>query len=200
MNTGSKILSGNDALTANREWIQIDGKPAETLKELWPDKPKAMIIGLNPAIVSVNAGHYYQGQYGQRQMHRLAKAGLFSLDEAVGFCDDEAFTLGIGFADLVRRPTRGEDEVTTSEIAAGAVRIKSELARRHVPLIVSVFRHPAKYLTGLPKKKTVPGFLDLSGMPGTKLFRMPGPTASTASAEHVMSQLRAYLEEQARSE
>lgn len=196
MNNGDVLLTGNDALKAHQDWIEIDGKRIKTLKELWPEMPRAMVIGLNPAPVSVDAGHYYQGQYGQRQMHRLSEAGLFGVVGSAGFWDDEAFASGIGFADLVRRPTAGEDSVKSPEIVSGAKRIKSELIRRNVPLVVSVFRHPAIHLTGMSKKNAAPGFIALDDVPGTKLFRMPGPTASRANAEHVMGQLRAYLEEQ----
>lgn len=192
---GVEQTNGDD-LIANQELVTVDSTQVKTLAELWPEAPRAMVIGLNPAPRSVDAGHYYQGAYGQRQMYRLAQAGLFELDEVDAFVDDAAVAFGVGFADLVRRPTPGEGDVSTQEILEGAQRIKTELLKRRVPLVISVFRHPAQYLSGLPKRHVKPGFLALTDVPGTKLFRMPGPTAASASADQAMAQLRAYLQEQ----
>lgn len=181
-------------LWGHQEWAELNGERTLTLRELWPDDPRAMIIGLNPAPVSVKAGRYYQGRFGQRQMHRLVQVGLFERTDGACFWDDAAFASGIGFADLVRRPTAGESMVSSSEIAAGTERITLELLRRKVPLVISVFRHPAMHLSGLSRGKAVPGFVDLSEVPGTKLFRMPGPTEAMAKVDRVMEQLKEYLE------
>ena len=119
-------------LWGNQEWAELNGERTLTLRELWPDDPRAMVIGLNPAPVSVKAGHYYQGRFGQRQMTRLSETGLFALGNLGGFVDDLAVASGIGFADLVRRPTPNEGCVSKAEILAGADRIKTELVTRRV--------------------------------------------------------------------
>ena len=61
--------SGEDAARpthqAKVEWM---GTPVLTLRDLWPEQPRAVIVGLNPSLRSVEVGHYYQGRLGQRQL------------------------------------------------------------------------------------------------------------------------------------
>lgn len=38
------------------EWMDAE---VLTLADVWPESPRAMIVGLNPAPASVAAGHYY---------------------------------------------------------------------------------------------------------------------------------------------
>lgn len=45
------------------EWM---GAEYLTLRDVLPESPRAVVVGLNPSPVSVAAGHYYQGQVGQR--------------------------------------------------------------------------------------------------------------------------------------
>lgn len=193
------MTSGHgEELIGHQELIEIDGEYIKTLREVWPDSPRAMVIGLNPAPRSVEAGHYYQGRYGQRQMRRLSEAGLFELDDSDAFVGNCAMASGVGFADLVRRPTPSESGVSKPEISDGSQRIKLELHERRIPLVISVFRQPAQYLSGLPKRQLKPGFLVLTGVPDTKLFRMPGPNAASSSANQAMAQLRAFLRKKLR--
>lgn len=55
-------------------------------------------------MVSVAAGHYYQGRLGQRFYSRLRAAGLLP-EQDKGFADDAAFAADIGFTDIIKRPT-----------------------------------------------------------------------------------------------
>lgn len=38
------------------EWM---GESVLTLEDVWPNRPRGMIVRLNPAPASVEAGHYY---------------------------------------------------------------------------------------------------------------------------------------------
>jgi TDG/mug DNA glycosylase family protein len=55
------------------------GATVETVQDLLPESPRAVIVGVNPAPTSVQAGHYYQGQLGQRLWQRLTRSGLLSI-------------------------------------------------------------------------------------------------------------------------
>ena len=80
-NSTPLLVEGTSArdrdLTAYQTQTEWMGEPVLTLAALWPEQPRAMIVGLNPAPASVEVGHYYQGRSGQRQLLRLADAGLF---------------------------------------------------------------------------------------------------------------------------
>lgn len=65
----------------HRTTVQWMGEPVVTLEDVWPARPRAVIVGLNSTPTSVAAGHYYQGRLGQRQLLRLADAGLFRRPE-----------------------------------------------------------------------------------------------------------------------
>lgn len=155
------------------EWM---GQRVVTLEDVWPERPRAMIVGLNPAPASVEVGHYYQGRSGQRQLLRLADAGLFQRPEPGStYFEGVALQAGIGFTDVIKRPTRGEKDVTASELAFGRESLALALRERGVPLVICVFRHPVAALLGT---SGTPGFQDRTTPWGARVFRMPGPFAS----------------------
>lgn len=169
------------------------GSEVLTLADIWPDTPRAMIVGLNPAPSSVEAGHYYQGQVGQGQLRKLARAGLFA--EPTGrYFEEAALAAGVGFTDIVKRPSRGEGDVRSDEIRHGSARLADDLRSRGVDLVVCVFRHPVKVLLGDEGK---PGVQAARTIWGAQVFRMPGPFDSRDNVAHVMAQLTSLLNERA---
>jgi TDG/mug DNA glycosylase family protein len=63
------------------EWM---GEAVETLADLLEPGLRAVCVGINPAPVSVRAGHYYQSRLGQAFLARLKSARLLSIDAHVG--------------------------------------------------------------------------------------------------------------------
>lgn len=171
---------------AREDWM---GREVLTLADVWPDEPRAMIVGLNPAPSSVEAGHYYQGQVGQGQLRKLAAAGLFRAPSGRYF-EDAALAAGVGFTDIVKRPSRGEGDVGADEIRFGSAQLADNLQSRGVQLIVCVFRHPVKVLLGA---EGVPGMQAKRTSWGARVFRMPGPFDKRENVERVMSELSAHL-------
>lgn len=161
-----------------------------TLADLWPDETRAMIVGLNPAPKSVEIRHYYQGASGRRQLLRLADAGLFQTPAQGTFFEQAALTAGVGFTDLVKRPTRGEGDLAPAELARGRASLMDALRAREVPLVVCVFRQPADAIMGA--KSTV-GFQATPTPWGGKLFRMPGPFEKADTVARHMAALRDHL-------
>ncbi|MDL9980087.1 uracil-DNA glycosylase family protein [Microbacterium sp. ASV49] len=161
------------------------GEEILTLADIWPDQPRAMIVGLNPAPPSVEAGHYYQGRSGQGQLRRLAAARLLDMPSGRHF-EDAVLAAGVGFTDIVKRPTTGEDGVSKAEIAHGSGLLADALSARGVELIVCVFRQPVKALLG---DEGSPGIQAKRTPWGAQVFRMPGPYQDAASAAVAMQQL-----------
>lgn len=156
-------MHSGQGLKAYQTYVDWMGQQALSLQDLWPDEPRAMIVGLNPAPVSVDAGHYYQGRSGQRQLLRLADAGLFERPRAdeVGF-EEAALRAHVGFTDVVKRPTRGERDVSDAEVAVGREILVRQLESHGVSLVICVFRHPVKALLGMngrpdSRRKEPPG-------------------------------------------
>lgn len=168
------------------DWI---GQQVETLADIWPDRPRAMIVGLNPAPRSVAAGHYYQGASGQRQLKRLVQAGVLGTP-AGSYFEDVALEAGIGFTDIVKRPSAGEADVSAAEITYGSTILSQKLGERDVPLVICVFRHPVKALLG---HDSPPGLAQGRTPWGASVFRLPGPFQARSTAEAVMATLPPLL-------
>jgi TDG/mug DNA glycosylase family protein len=108
------------------------GSPVETLADLVPIQPRTVCVGINPAPISVAAGHYYQGRLGQRLFDRLRQVDLLP-EQVDSWEDDEAFGRGVGFTDIVKRPTGSASEVTPAEFRYGAEVLAAKLAAWEVP-------------------------------------------------------------------
>lgn len=167
------------------EWM---GDEVETLDDLLRPGLRAVVVGINPAPVSVAAGHYWQGNTGKTLWRRLQQVGLMP-DEWNGFEDDAAFEAGVGFTDVVKRPTKGASEVRPDELHEGRAILEEKLTEANVPLVIFVFKAAAEALLGS---------FDGNGFVGRRLggadvFVMPGPYAKREQAEAVLETLRHRL-------
>lgn len=167
------------------EWM---GERIETLEDLLPEAPRAIVIGINPSRVSVDAGHYYQGRLGQLLFRRLAGVGLFD-GAPRGQEDDALLERGVGFTDLVKRPSARATDLTSEELAHGLESLADKLAAVEAPLLIFTFKQTAKLLYGpFPGA----GFLPDDG--GPTRYVMPGPYAARNVADGLLGQLRYHLD------
>lgn len=165
------------------DWM---GKEVETLDDLLRPGLTAVNIGVNPAPNSVTAGHYYQGRLGQRHFGRLHDAGL--LPDGDGREDDRAFAAGLGFTDLVKRPTRRATEVMREEIAHGRKLVEAKLLRFQPGLVILTFQPAAK--AWFPD---VRGHGFLGEVAGIEAFLMPGAYKPDDEVRAAIEELRGYL-------
>lgn len=132
---------------------------------------RAVTIGINPAPTSVQVGHYYQGRAGQAFFRRLESVDL--LPHGPGYEDDRAYEAGIGFTDVVKRPTRTADELTEQELHHGRQLLRERLAAAPTPLVIFVFKRAATALIGdFQGHGLLPSNRRLSD---ARVFVMPGP-------------------------
>lgn len=126
----------------------------------------------NPSVVSVQAGHYYQGRLGQQHFGRLRDVGLLPADNS-GFEDDVLFANGVGFTDIVKRPTARADGLAPAEYAHGAGTLVAKLERDRPGVVVFTFKKTAELLL-----ETFIGHGEQpSPIAGVRYFVMPGPYA-----------------------
>jgi TDG/mug DNA glycosylase family protein len=163
------------------------GAEVETLADLLSEDLRAVSVGINPSLVSVAAGHYYQGRLGQRFWQRLRKVGL--LDSAAGFEDDAAFAAGLGFTDIIKRPTASAKELSADEFAFGRHQLESKIKECNPGLVIFTFKKTAVELCG-PFDGY--GFVGLP-LAGIESFVMPGPYEPKAPAEAALNELKTYL-------
>jgi mismatch-specific thymine-DNA glycosylase len=87
---------------------------------------KLVIVGCNPGEQSARLGHYYAGR-SNAFWPLLYESGL--VPEPLEYRDDRrVIEFGIGLTDLVKRPTRGVDDLTREEFAEGRVLLAQKLS------------------------------------------------------------------------
>jgi TDG/mug DNA glycosylase family protein len=164
------------------------GEQVETLADLLRSGLRVVVIGINPSPVSVAVGHYYQGQLGQRFYQRLNEAGVIDLS-AGGFEDDVAFAAGIGFTDVVKRPTSRAAGLRAGELHHGRALLESKLTALAVRKVLFTFKASAEALLG---RLEGPGVQTGRTVGGAEVFVMPGPMARTEVALQVLDDLQAW--------
>jgi len=86
---------------------------------------KLILVGANPGERSARVGHYYAGR-GNQFWPMLHVSGV--IPEPLGYEDDRRLVeFGIGLTDLVKRPTRGIEEIERREFAEGRVLLAQKL-------------------------------------------------------------------------
>ena len=86
---------------------------------------KMVLVGANPGDRSARVGHYYAGR-GNQFWPIMYESGV--IPEPLSYEDDRRMLeFGIGMTDLVKRPTRGLDEIERQEFAEGRVLLAQKL-------------------------------------------------------------------------
>jgi mismatch-specific thymine-DNA glycosylase len=86
---------------------------------------KMIIVGCNPGERSARVGHYYAGR-GNMFWPLLYESGI--VPELLEYKNDRRLLeFGIGLTDLVKRPTRGVEDLERQEFAEGRVLLAQKL-------------------------------------------------------------------------
>jgi TDG/mug DNA glycosylase family protein len=148
------------------DWM---GEQVETLEDLLMPGLRAVFVGINPARTSVAAGHYYQGRLGQAFFARLRRAEV--LPSGSGWEDDLAFANGLGFTDIIKRPTASAKELRAEEYTYGKSLLTEKIEMVGPKLVVFTFKKTATILFG-----SFPGSSLIDRRIGeAEVFVMPGP-------------------------
>jgi TDG/mug DNA glycosylase family protein len=185
----SKDTSPPNGGTGHRVELEWLGTTVTTLADLLRPGLRAVTIGINPAPASVQVGHYYQGRAGQAFFRRFESVGL--IPHGRGYEDDRAYEAGIGFTDVVKRPTRTADEVTKQELQYGRQLLQERLAATATPLVIFVFKRAATTLIGdFQGHGLLPSNQRLSG---ARVFVMPGPYERKTLVQQALAELHGHL-------
>ena len=161
---------------------------AETLPDRAPRPGDILLVGINPAPRSVQAGHYYQGRLGRRLWQRLARLGL--LANPVPGAEDDAFVdAGHGLTDIVKRPTPSASELRGEEIRQGVRALREKVKQWRPGLVLFAFSKAAFPVTGI--KSFPPG--EGPAFEGAPTFLLSGPYAPRGVAERVNKELSRLL-------
>lgn len=166
------------------------GQRVETLADLLRPGLRAVCVGINPSPVSVAAGHYYQGQIGRRFWQRMQRAGAIE-KAGTGREDDAAFIAGIGFTDIVKRPTARAGTISTAELEHGGELLSEKLRKIRPPLLIFTYKKPVTALLGAFKGH---GHRPEFEFEGAQVFVMPGPYERADRVADSLEQLRGLLQ------
>jgi double-stranded uracil-DNA glycosylase len=164
------------------EWM---GHAIATLEDLLRPGLRVICVGINPAPTSVAAGHYYQGRLGQQFFARLRDGGL--LPSSSGWEDDLAFAHGIGFTDIVKRPTARASEISSGEFEHGRVLLRAKIEAARPRLVIFTFKKTAETLFG---PLVGNGLISECALGGSPIFVMPGPYARRSEVEQRLTELK----------
>jgi TDG/mug DNA glycosylase family protein len=163
------------------------GSEVLTLSEVWPSRPKAVVVGINPSVTSVNAGHYFQGSGARGRLMKLVRAGLLDLHEGERYFERAALEADIAFADLVRRPTPKATDLSAAEKAYGRSQFVEKMAAHNVPLVIGIYAPPVEALIDA---EAGPGYQSRRTSWGARVFNLPRPYMDAGEAAEIMATLR----------
>jgi len=147
----------------------------KTLPDYLRKGMKLVIVGINPGERSARVGHYYAGRNNQF-WELLYEGGV--VPELLTHRDDVRMKeFGIGLTDLVKRPTKGVEELQREEFAEGRVLLAKKL-EEFAPRVVAFNGKMA-----FEKFSGKPCELGLQKLPlyGARVFVLPSSSAQNAN-------------------
>ncbi len=145
------------------------------------DKGLALVlVGLNPGLTSIRLGHYF-AQSRNRFWPAVTEAGLFD-PPLTSDTDHLALEQGIGFTDVVKRPSRGASELRAADFREWAPVLRQKLLD-HSPRIicfhgVTAYRNYLKYAEGSTPEVQLGPQPDMIG--DSRVFVVPNPSPANA--------------------
>lgn len=143
-----------------------------------------VFVGLNPGLSSVEAGHYFANKR-NRFWPALNASGLLRVP-VDSSTDHLLLNQGIGFTDVVKRPTRGSSDLRAADFRKWAPVLREKL-ERYQPLVacfhgVTAFRNFQKYSEG--SDETVALGLQKLTIGSSTTFVVPNPSPANAAYSH----------------
>jgi double-stranded uracil-DNA glycosylase len=162
---------------------ELDSFRGATLPDLLPQDVRLLFVGINPGLRTVAVQEHFAPR-GNRFYPALFRAGIVDrlIDASSGLSPDDQAPLpsrGVGITNLVRRATAAADELSATELAAGAV----DLGRRVgdlEPGAVAVLGITA-YRTAFGRPKAIAG-RQPDDIGGVQLWVVPNPSGRNAHA------------------
>lgn len=168
--------------------VDIDGEATTTLADLPPLRDRLLFVGLNPSPVSVEAGHYHQGQLGRTFWRRLITAGVLPSNTRIDTADDALLAAGHGITDLMKAPT-ARDEATDETLTTGVGPLWQKIALWRPAAVVFIYKRAAEIAAGRRLEEPW-GQLVGVALGGRPCFLMPGPYATTEQVDEGLNLVR----------
>jgi G:T/U-mismatch repair DNA glycosylase len=180
--------------------IRVGDREVLTLADILPvDGPMRMlIVAKTPALVSVEAGHYFQGRQGRMFWNRLRDYDLLTAPPGT-YEDDALLAHGYGVTDVVKAPRDYGDEPSDDEYRDGLARILGLVERLEPEVLMFVYKRVLDQILRFSfdrREKSKYGFNpELDEILGARVFvfPMPGTPCTASEASVAMSGLADLL-------
>ena len=140
---------------------------------------KLVLVGCNPGERSARVGHYYAGR-GNQFWPLLYEGGVVPelLDSKT---DNRIIEFGVGLTDLVKRATRGIEELERQEFAEGRIVLASKI-EEYTPKVVAF---NGKFAYEKFAQRTCKFGLQKEKLYGAQVFVLPSTSAQNAAGSGV---------------
>jgi double-stranded uracil-DNA glycosylase len=172
--------------------IVLPAESVPTLPDLLATGLRVVFVGINPSLYSVERGHYF-ARGSNRFWPCISRSNLtLEIRKALGVeqlgpeHDRVLPRFGLGFTDLVKRPTARAGDLARAEFAAGS-NILARKLERFKPQVacfhgVTGYDHVRRFLMddgGNGREKTTLG-LQRARIGATRIFVVPNPSGANA--------------------
>jgi mismatch-specific thymine-DNA glycosylase len=141
---------------------------------------KMILVGSNPGDRSARVGHYYAGR-GNQFWPIMYESGV--IPEPISYEDDRRVVeFGIGLTDLVKRPTRGVDEIERQEYAEGRVLLAQKLEEIKPRVVAFNGKMTFEKFSGRPCKLG----LQKEKLYGAQVFVLPSTSGQNGGSERAV--------------
>ena len=152
----------------------------ETLPDYLKDGLDIVLVGLNPSAYSVRLGHYFANPR-NRFWTAFNRSGLVGVELAPEQ-DDSLLDYGLGFTDVVKRPTGQGSELTADDFRQWAPVLREKL-ERYQPLVTCfhgliAYRQYLRYGEGVKGKPALG--LQEGSIGRSTVFVVPNPSPANA--------------------
>lgn len=134
-------------------WMPLD-LDYQTLPDYLAPNLRVVMIGINPSIYSVERGHYYANP--RNRFWKAFNAAQLAAKPLFPETDHQALNEGIGFTDLVKRPTRSMSELRAPDYTEGSVLLKRKLLHYRPKTVcfsgLTAFAYYLRYAEGIKEK------------------------------------------------
>jgi mismatch-specific thymine-DNA glycosylase len=138
---------------------------------------KLIIVGCNPGERSARVGHYYAGR-GNQFWPLLYESGV--VPEMLSYNDDKRLVeFGVGLTDLVKRPTKGMEEIERQEFAEGRVLLAQKLEELKPRVVAFNGKSVYERFSG----RTCKLGLQKETLYGARIFVLPSTSGQNAGSE-----------------
>lgn len=180
--------------------IKVDNKEHFTLADLLPENGNLdiLFIAKTPALISVEAGHYFQGKQGTMFWKRLSDYNILKVPNG-DFADNHLLSNNCGITDIVKVPRNYGNEPSDDEYRQGLNRILGTIEKYNPKVIVFVYKAVLDKIINLNfgiGTKSNYGFnpeLDKHFNSKVFVFPMPGTPCKSDEAIRAMTKLKAIL-------